>query len=125
MKEPPYINQEKQSLDLAKTLRHLYEKFNQCYKASYSGSSYEERDEYRQIIKSTKELTLKSESNKPETHALIAYMVLRTSRLRAIINNIAKNPDLKNQNRTLWDKRMIEEGRYCIDIVQVSSNHFY
>jgi len=37
-------------------------------------------------------------------------MILRTSRLRAIINNIAKNPDLKNQNRTLWDRRMIEEG---------------
>ena len=37
-------------------------------------------------------------------------MILRASRLRAIINNISENPDLKNQNRTLWDKRMIEEG---------------
>ena len=37
-------------------------------------------------------------------------MILRASRLRAIINNITENPDLKNQNRTLWDKRMIEEG---------------
>jgi len=37
-------------------------------------------------------------------------MILKASRLRAIINNVAKNPDLKNQNRTLWDKRMIEDG---------------
>jgi predicted RNA polymerase sigma factor len=105
-----YLNKEKENSDLAETLRYLYEKFNHCYEASYRGSSYEERDEYRQIIKSTKELILKAESNKPETHALIAYMILKASRLRAIINNVAKNPDLKNQNRTLWDKRMIEEG---------------
>jgi RNA polymerase sigma-70 factor (ECF subfamily) len=62
------------------------------------------------VIKSTKELTLKSESNKPETYALIAYMLLRASRLRAIINNVAETPDLKNQDRSLWDKRMIEGG---------------
>jgi len=37
-------------------------------------------------------------------------MLLRASRLRAIINNVADTHDLKNQNRTLWDKRMIEEG---------------
>ena len=37
-------------------------------------------------------------------------MLLRASRLRAIINNIAETPDLKNQNRSLWDKRMIEGG---------------
>jgi len=37
-------------------------------------------------------------------------MLLKTARLRAIINNVAKIPDLKNQNRLLWDKDLIEDG---------------
>jgi len=37
-------------------------------------------------------------------------MLLKTSRLRAIINNVAKVPDLKNQNRMLWNKEMISDG---------------
>ena len=100
----------KHSFDLSQTLKELHEKFNKCYEAAYKGRYYEERDEYRQVIKSAKELTLKTQSDKPETYALIAYMLLRTSKLRAIINNVAKTPDLKNQNRSLWDKKMIEEG---------------
>ena len=37
-------------------------------------------------------------------------MLLKTSRLRAIINNVARRPDLKNQNRVLWDKSTIKDG---------------
>ena len=93
---------------LEELLRSKYEKFNKCYEAAYKGNNYEERDEYRLVIESTKKLTENEETNKPETNALIAYMLLKTSRLRAIINNIARVPDLKNQNRMLWDKSMIE-----------------
>ena len=95
---------------LEELLRSKYEKFNKCYEAAYKGNNYEERDEYRLVIESTKKLTENEETNKPETNALIAYMLLKTSRLRAIINNIARVPDLKNQNRMLWDKGMIEDG---------------
>ncbi len=95
---------------LEELLRSKYEKFNKCYEAAYKGNNYEERDEYRLVIESTKKLTENEETNKHETKALIAYMLLKTSRLRAIINNIARVPDLKNQNRMLWDKSMIEDG---------------
>lgn len=98
------------TVDLSETLREKYEKFNLCFVAAYKGRNYVERDEYREIIKSVKELTQREESNKPETHALIAYMLLKASRLRAIINNVARVPDLKNQNRLLWDKRLIKDG---------------
>lgn len=37
-------------------------------------------------------------------------MLLKTSRLRAIINNVARIPNLKNQNRMLWNKEMISDG---------------
>ena len=97
-------------VDLSKVLKAKYEKFNLCFEAAYKGRNYEERDEYRQVIKSVKEISLKPEGNQPETHALIAYMLLRASRLRAIINNVARVPDLRNQNRLLWDKRMIQDG---------------
>lgn len=95
---------------LSDILRSKYEKFNECYKAAYTGSRYEERDEYRLVIESVKELSLKPGSDKPQTYALIAYMLLKASRLRAIINNVARVADLKNQNRLLWDKGLIKDG---------------
>ncbi len=97
-------------LNLSNILKSRYEKFNLCFEAAYKGKNYQERDEYREVIKSTKQLLSKAEYNKPETYALIAYMLLKASRLRAIINNVARVPNLKNQNRLLWDKRMIEDG---------------
>lgn len=95
---------------LSDILRSKYEKFNVCFEAARKGRNYEERDEYRLVIESTKELTSNPKTDKPETNALIAYMLLKTSRRRAIINNIARVPDLKNQNRLLWDKSLIKDG---------------
>lgn len=96
--------------NLSDILRSKYERFNICFEAAHKGRNYEERDEYRLVIESTKELTANPKTDKPETNALIAYMLLKTSRLRAIINNIARVPDLKNQNRLLWDKSLIKDG---------------
>jgi len=96
--------------DLSEILRSKYEKFNICFVDAYKGKNYEQRDEYRQVIKYVKELSLQPGNDKPETYALIAYMLLKASRLRAIINNVAKIPDLKNQNRLLWDKGLIKDG---------------
>ncbi len=103
-------NSNHKNSDLSEILRSKYEKFNLCFEAAYKGRNYQERDEYREVIKSAKQLLLNTKYNKPETGALIAYMLLRASRLRAIINNVARVPDLKNQNRMLWDKRMINDG---------------
>lgn len=95
---------------LSGLLRSEYEKFNACFEAAYKGRNYQERDEYRDVIKAAKELAHKPETSRPETYALVAYMLLMASRLRAIINNVARVPNLKNQNRMLWDKPMIKEG---------------
>ena len=95
---------------LSQVLKSNYEKFNLCFEAAYKGKNYQERDEYREVIKSTKALLSEPEYDKPETNALISYMLLKASRLRAIINNVARIPNLKNQNRLLWDKRMIQDG---------------
>ncbi len=96
--------------DISVVLKRSYDKFNLCFEAAYKGRNYQERDEYREVIKSTKELINYPRSRKPETYALIAYMLLKASRLRAIINNVARVPNLQNQNRLLWDKQMISEG---------------
>jgi len=104
------MKSEQKNTGLEDILRSKYKKFNKCYEAAYKGRNYEERDEYRLVIESVKKLTENEETNKPETNALIAYMLLKTSRLRAIINNSARVPDLKNQNRMLWNKSMIEDG---------------
>lgn len=104
------MSPDSKNVGLSKVLRSKFDKFNKCYKAAYTGRNYEERDEYRLVIESTKELTKSPETNQPETNALIAYMLLKTSRLRAIINNIARVPDLKNQNRMLWNKDLIKDG---------------
>ncbi|MEM7008426.1 MAG: DUF6596 domain-containing protein [Thermodesulfobacteriota bacterium] len=115
------------STTLAQELKIKYEKYNLCFEAAYKGTNYEERDEYREVIKSTKELLKQPQADKPQTYALIAYMLLKASRLRAIINNVARVPDLKNQNRLLWDKRLINEGLEFINKsaggTQVSEYH--
>lgn len=104
------MNLNSKESNLSAILRAKYEKFNLCFVDAYTGKNYEERDEYRQIMKSVKELSLNPKNNKPETNALIAYMLFKSSRLRAIINNVAKVADLKNQNRLLWDKALIKDG---------------
>lgn len=109
------MNLKNKKPNLPEILRSKYEKFNLCFVDAYTGKNYEERDEYRQIMKSVKELRLDPQNDKPETNALIAYMLLKSSRLRAIINNVAKVADLKNQNRLLWDKALIKDGLEYLD----------
>lgn len=104
------MNSKNRETNLSEILHLKYEKFNLCFVDAYTGKNYEERDEYRQIMKSVKELSLDPKNNKPETNALIAYMLFKSSRLRAIINNVAKVADLKTQNRLLWDKALIKDG---------------
>ena len=100
----------KNNLELGEILKSKYEKFNLCFEAAYKGKNYQERDEYREVIKATKALISQPGYDKPETNALISYMLLKASRLRAIINNVVRIPNLKNQNRLLWDKGMIQDG---------------
>jgi len=90
-------------------LQTLYLLFNEGYKAS-SGENLIREDLCSEAIGLATLLAEHPLTNQPRIHALIALMLLDGARLPARVDSEGNILRLKEQDRSLWNRKMIEHG---------------
>ena len=90
-------------------LQTLYLLFNEGYKAS-SGENLVREDLCFEAIRLATLLAGHPLTNQPRIHALIALMLLDAARLPARLDSEGNILRLREQNRSLWNRKMIEQG---------------
>jgi len=90
-------------------LQTLYLLFNEGYKAS-TGENLVREDLCSEAIRLATLLAEHPLTNQPRIHALIALMLLDGARLPARVDSEGNILRLKEQNRSLWNRKMIEHG---------------
>lgn len=100
---------EESSRRLDGVLHTLYLLFNEGYKAS-TGDRLIREELCREAIRLAELLAGHSAGNRPQTHALLALMLLNSARLPARIDLQGNLLRLKEQDRTRWDNAMIARG---------------
>jgi RNA polymerase sigma factor (sigma-70 family) len=96
---------------LDSVLQSLYLLFNEGYKAS-SGEKLVREDLCNEAIRLTELLAQHPAGNQPNTHALLALMLLNTARLPAREDDAGNLLRLEEQDRTRWDQAMIARGMF-------------
>ena len=99
------------------TLNHI---FKQGY--DYCGKSQNKFELCDESIKLTTLLTNHKQTNRPETHALLSFMLFEASRLPGRFDKEKRPLDLREQDRSFWDRKMINKGLYHLDISTDSNN---
>ena len=102
---------EELSRRLAAVLQTLYLLFNEGYKAS-SGERLVRGELCQEAIRLAGLLAEHPAGDRPETHALLALMLLNGARLPARVDAEGNLLLLKAQDRKLWDQTMIAHGMY-------------
>src|SRR6266404_5642050 len=97
------------SIRLNGVLQTLYLLFNEGYKAS-SGESLVKKDLCYEAIRLATLLAKHPVGNQPRTHALVALMFLNGARLPARVDAEGNILRLREQNRSLWNRAMINRG---------------
>jgi RNA polymerase sigma factor (sigma-70 family) len=90
-------------------LQTLYLLFNEGYKAS-TGENLVREDLCSEAIRLATLLAEHPLTNQPRIHALIALMLLDGARLPARVDSEGNILRLKEQDRALWNRKMIEHG---------------
>lgn len=90
-------------------LQSLYLLFNEGYKAS-SGDNLVREELCREAIRLAALLAAHPAGNQPRTHALLALMLLNAARLPARADSDGNILRLQEQDRSLWDSRLISLG---------------
>jgi RNA polymerase sigma factor (sigma-70 family) len=90
-------------------LQSLYLLFNEGYKAS-TGENLVREDLCSEAIRLATLLAEHPLTNQPRIHALIALMLLDGARLPARVDAEGNILRLKEQDRSLWNRKMIEHG---------------
>lgn len=96
---------------LAGVLHSLYLLFNEGYKAS-QGENLVREEVCQEAIRLTGLLAEHRVGDRPETHALLALMLLNAARLRTRVDAEGHLLRLQDQNRTRWDQAMIARGLF-------------
>jgi RNA polymerase sigma factor (sigma-70 family) len=96
---------------LDSVLQSLYLLFNEGYKAS-RGEKLVREDLCKEAIRLTELLAQHPAGNQPNTHALLALMLLNTARLPAREDDAGNLLRLEEQDRTRWDQAMIARGMF-------------
>jgi RNA polymerase sigma factor (sigma-70 family) len=94
---------------LGAVLQTLYLLFNEGYKASH-GDELVRTDLCEEAIRLATLLVEHPSGNEPKTHALLALMLFNAARLQARADAQGNLLLLAQQDRSLWDKQMIERG---------------
>ena len=94
---------------LDSVLQTLYLLFNEGYKAS-GGEHLIRAELCHEAIRLTTLLAEHTAGNKPETHALLALMLLNGARLPARLDSEGNILRMEEQDRSLWDQPMIAQG---------------
>jgi RNA polymerase sigma factor (sigma-70 family) len=102
---------EELSRRLDSVLRSLYLLFNEGYKAS-SGEQLVRAEVCHEAIRLTRLLARHTAGDRPQTHALLALMLLNTARLATRVDTDGNLLRLQEQDRTRWDRRMIAQGMF-------------
>jgi RNA polymerase sigma-70 factor (ECF subfamily) len=92
-------------------LQTLYLLFNEGYKAS-SGDRLVREDLCHEAIRLASLLTRHPAGDQPETHALLALMLLNGARLPTRIDDDGNLLRLRDQDRSRWDRGMIARGMF-------------
>lgn len=92
-------------------LQTLYLLFNEGYKAS-TGDQLIREALCHEAIRLGGLLAEHHAGNRPQTHALLALMLLNGSRLKARLDNDGNILRLKEQTRSTWDQTMIARGLF-------------
>jgi RNA polymerase sigma factor (sigma-70 family) len=96
-------------------LQTLYLLFNEGYKAS-SGENLIREDLCSEAIRLATLLAEHPLTNQPRIHALIALMLLDGARLPARVDSEGNILRLKEQDRSLWNRKMIEYGIFQLGL---------
>jgi RNA polymerase sigma-70 factor, ECF subfamily len=99
---------------LGSVLEVLYLMFNEGY-AAHSGESLVRHDLVHEAIRLTRMLTNHPATALPETHALLALMLLQAARIPARAGADGDLFVLEEQDRSLWDRAMIADGLRHLD----------
>lgn len=99
------------NLRIETVLKSLYLLFNEGYKAS-SGDRLVREDVCFEAIRLTELLANHPVGNLPRTHALLALMLLNSSRLSTRVDANGALLRLKDQDRARWDQSLIARGMY-------------
>src|SRR2546430_4648795 len=96
---------------LDSVLQSLYLLFNEGYKAS-SGENLVREELCEEAIRLAELLVAHPAGNQPETHALLALMLLNAARNPTRLDTGGNLLRLEEQDRTRWDKSMIARGMF-------------
>jgi RNA polymerase sigma-70 factor (ECF subfamily) len=102
---------EELSQRLSVVLTALYLLFNEGYKAS-SGEKLVREEICEEAIRLIGLLVQNPAGNQPETHALLALMLLNTARLPARVDSEGNLLRLQEQDRSKWNQSMIARGMF-------------
>jgi RNA polymerase sigma factor (sigma-70 family) len=94
-----------------RVLQVLYLLFNEGYKASH-GDSLLRADLCAESVRLTELLLGHPAGHRPETHALLALMLLNTARLPARVNEAGDMQLLADQDRSRWNQEQIAQGMH-------------
>ncbi len=94
---------------LAGVLQSLYLLFNEGYKAS-AGEKLVREDICAEAIRLAELLAAHPAGDQPETHALLALMLLNAARIPARVDDEGNLLRLREQDRAKWDGPMILRG---------------
>ncbi|MBU6409951.1 MAG: sigma-70 family RNA polymerase sigma factor [Verrucomicrobia bacterium] len=92
-------------------LQCLYLLFNEGYKAS-GGERLVRAEVCGEAIRLAGLLAEYPAGNRPQTHALLALMLLNAARLPARVDGIGNLLRLQEQDRSLWDRGMMARGMF-------------
>lgn len=99
---------------LESILEVLYLLFNEGYSASH-GDSVIRQDLCEEAVRLLSLLVAHPVGNVPKAHALLALMLLQGSRFAARTDAMGELCLLADQDRTRWNRRMIEIGLYHLN----------
>jgi len=94
-------------------LKTLYLLFNEGY-FSKTNNQQIRKELCSEAVRLTLLLTENPLTNTPQTHALLALMCFQSSRLEARMNPKGEVILFNDQDRSLWDKSLIERGNYYL-----------
>ena len=97
------------SARLESVWRTLYLLFNEGYKAS-SGNELIRADLCFDAIRLAESLAAHPAGDRPQTHALLALMLLSAARLPSRLDAAGNILLLEAQDRSLWDRQLIARG---------------
>lgn len=97
----------------ATVLQTLYLLFNEGY-FSKSNNQFIRKELCSEAIRLNLILTENSQTNTPQTNALLSLMCFQSSRIEARTNEKGEAVLFEEQDKNLWDKSLIEKGNYYL-----------